>query len=321
MTQDVQARVSRFAERFESAQNEIEKVIVGQREVVRGVLIAVFAGGHVLLEGVPGLGKTSLVRALSQTLDLTFKRVQFTPDLMPSDITGTRLLVEQSDGRRAFEFQKGPLFANLVLADEINRASPRTQSALLEAMQERSISEGDTTHALDAPFFVMATQNPLEMEGTYPLPEAQLDRFMMKLRVPYPDAATLVEVLERTTRRESPSISPILDATAIIEMQALARSVHVESSVRRKLVNLVLATHPTNERSPDSVKEYAAYGAQSLELGAKVVALTDGRMNIAREDVEAVALACLSHRVLLNFEAAADRIDPDTLVNDALDSV
>jgi MoxR-like ATPase len=322
----VEARVARFGDDYNAARTEIEKVIVGQTDVVDGVLTAVFASGHVLLEGVPGLGKTSLVRALAETLRLDFKRVQFTPDLMPSDVTGTRVLVESRDGHREFEFQRGPLFANLVLADEINRASPRTQSSLLEAMQERSVSDGVTTYELDPPFFVMATQNPLDMEGTYPLPEAQLDRFLFKLIVPFPAADTLAAVLERTTANEPPHASPVLERDAILEHQRLAREVVIASHVRDYVIRLTLATHPHSEHAPESVREYVAYGAsprgaQALELAAKVRALMDGRLNVDFDDVRAVALPALRHRVLLNFEGSAERVETDTLVADALAGV
>ena len=322
----VEARVDRFVDAYSAARDEIEGVIVGQTEVVDGVLTAIFAAGHVLLEGVPGLGKTSLVRALADVLRLDFKRVQFTPDLMPSDVTGTRVLVESSEGRREFQFQKGPLFANLVLADEINRASPRTQSSLLEAMQERSVSDGVTTYELDAPFFVMATQNPLDMEGTYPLPEAQLDRFLFKLLVPFPSAGTLATILERTTSNEPPHAAPILERDAIIEYQRLVREVLIASPVRDYVIRLTLATHPHCDHAPESVREYVAYGAsprgaQALELAAKGRALMDRRLNVDFEDVRAVALPALRHRVLLNFEGSAERVVPDTLVTDVLESV
>jgi MoxR-like ATPase len=322
----VAARVDGFVDAYNAARAEIEGVIVGQTEVVDGVLTAIFAAGHVLLEGVPGLGKTSLVRALADVLRLDFKRVQFTPDLMPSDVTGTRVLVESADGRRQFEFQKGPLFAHLVLADEINRASPRTQSSLLEAMQERSVSDGVTTYELDAPFFVMATQNPLDMEGTYPLPEAQLDRFLFKLLVPFPSADTIATILERTTSNEPPRAAPVLARETIIEYQRLVREVLIASPVRDYVIRLTLATHPHSDHAPESVREYVAYGAsprgaQALELAAKVRALMDRRLNVDFGDVRAVALPALRHRVLLNFEGSAERVISDTLVADVLESV
>lgn len=321
----LEKEVRAFQERFRAVREEVGKVIVGLDEVVEGVLIALFAEGHVLLEGVPGVGKTTLVRTLAAALRLSFKRIQFTPDLMPSDITGTRLLIE-ADGRRRFEFQKGPLFANLVLADEINRASPRTQSALLEAMQERSVSEGTTTHVLERPFLVLATQNPLEMEGTYPLPEAQLDRFFVKLLVPPPDADALTMILRRTATDETPEVTAVLDAPTLVAMQSLVRQVPVASSVRSYIVRLTLATHPRSESAPESIRRYVAYGAspraaQAMELGAKVRALAAGRLNVAFEDVTAMALPVLRHRLLLNFEGVADRIPNDQLVGDVLKAV
>jgi MoxR-like ATPase len=321
----IAADVQAFRKRFGAVRDEIRKVIVGLDEVVDGTLVALFAGGHALLEGVPGVGKTSLVRALATALRLSFKRIQFTPDLMPADITGTRLLIEV-DGSRHFEFQKGPLFANLILADEINRASPRTQSALLEAMQEGSVSEGVVTHTLERPFLVMATQNPLEMEGTYPLPEAQLDRFFVKLLVPSPDANALTTILERTATDFAVEVAPILDAETIIAMQSLVRQVPIASTVRDYIVRLTLATHPESEAAPESVRRYAAYGAspraaQAMELGAKVRALADGRLNVAFDDVTAMAHSVLRHRLLLNFDGIADRVSTDRLVADVLTTI
>ncbi len=314
-----------FHQTAAAIRSEIRKVIVGQEAVVDHVLIAILAGGHVLLEGVPGLGKTMLIRTLGQALSLRFARIQFTPDLMPADIIGTQILVDQ-DGQRGFRFQPGPLFANLVLADEINRATPKTQSALLEAMQEGSITVANQTYHLEEPFFVMATQNPIEMEGTYPLPEAQLDRFFFKIVVPFPSADELVDILGRTTTGENPQVQPAADGASILAMRVLARQVLVASHVAQYAARLVIATHPENPQAPDLVKRYVRYGAsprggQALLLGAKVFALLAGRYNVALDDLAAVAPPALRHRLLLNFEGLAEGIPPDQVVNDVLRSV
>jgi len=305
---------------------EVGKVIVGQREVVRYVLIALIAGGHVLLEGVPGLGKTMLVRTLASALNLKFSRIQFTPDLMPSDITGTMILVEDEVGGRTFQFQPGPIFANLVLADEVNRATPKTQSALLEAMQERTVTVSNTIHRLPRPFFVLATQNPIEMEGTYPLPEAQLDRFFFKLLVSFPRADELIDILNRTTTVEEPRVETVADGETILAMGELARGLAVASPVMDYIARLVLATHPENPEAPDVVRRYVRYGssprgAQALVLGAKIAALLDGRFNVAIDDVRAVALPALRHRIILNFEGQAEGIQPDQVVRTLLEQL
>lgn len=307
-----------FRQTAEQIEREVGRVIVGQREVVRPVLVSILAGGHVLLEGVPGLGKTMLIRTLGQALDLNFSRIQFTPDLMPSDILGTEILTDQ-DGRRSFQFRPGPLFANLVLADEINRATPKTQSALLEAMQEGSVTVAQKTYRLDEPFFVMATQNPLEMEGTYPLPEAQLDRFFFKVNVNLPDVAEMAEILQRTTGQETPAARRAASGADILRMRELARAVPVASHVREYIAKLVLATHPDDALAPPLVKKYVRYGVsprggQALMLGAKVTALLAGRYNVAFEDVHAVALPALRHRLLLNFDGLAEGIRPDEII-------
>ena len=316
-------------EQFCSFVNEIEtqvgRVIVGQKDVVRHVLISIFAGGHVLLEGVPGLGKTMLIRTLGQVLELKFSRIQFTPDLMPADITGTEILTDQ-DGVRAFRFQPGPIFANLVLADEINRATPKTQSAMLEAMQEHSVTVADQTHRLEEPFFVLATQNPLEMEGTYPLPEAQLDRFFFKVNLPFPQADDLVEILARTTGAETPEAHPAASGADILAMRELARQVPIASHVQQYVARLNLATHPDTSAAPRLVKQYVRYGAsprggQALILGAKVAALIAGRFNVAFEDVQAILPAALRHRILLNFEGLAEGIRPDDILAELLGSI
>jgi MoxR-like ATPase len=305
-----------------SIEDEVGKVIVGQDDVVRGILTCVLAGGHALLEGVPGLGKTMLVRTLSDVLDLSFSRVQFTPDLMPADITGTNVISEEAGGR-GFQFQPGPLFANLVLADEINRATPKTQSALLEAMQEQRVTVAKTSYALERPFFVMATQNPIEMEGTYPLPEAQLDRFLFKLTVSYPSDEEMLMIAERTTGNRPPRAQPIADGPTVLTMMDLAREVPIARPVLGYAVRLVTRTHPDKPDASEAVKRYVRYGAsprglQSLVLGAKIRAILEGRFNVAYEDLKAVALPSLRHRVILNFEADAEGITPDRVISDVL---
>ena len=302
--------------------SEVGKVIVGQHDVVRHVLIGILSNGHILLEGVPGLGKTMLIRALGKSLALEFSRIQFTPDLMPADITGTEILEDSGNGRRAFRFQHGPIFANLVLADEINRATPKTQSALLEAMQERTVTAANTTYTLPAPFFVLATQNPIEQEGTYPLPEAQLDRFMFKVNVPYPSATELTEILARTTAPAEPELQPVASGDDLLSMQALARQVPVPTNVSDFVSRLVIATHPGQSHST-FVNNYVRYGAsprgaQSIILGAKALALIDSRFNVSFEDVFTVAPAALRHRLLLNFEGQAESVSPDDVIADLL---
>ncbi|MBL7200285.1 MAG: MoxR family ATPase [Anaerolineae bacterium] len=314
-----------FRETAARIEAEVGKVIVGQRAVVRHVLIGLIAGGHVLLEGVPGLGKTMLVRTLADALDLVFSRIQFTPDLMPADIVGTDILEEDERGNRAFRFQPGPVFANLVLADEINRATPKTQSALLEAMQEHRVTVSKTTYELQEPFFVLATQNPIEMEGTYPLPEAQLDRFMFKLSVNYPTAEELAEILNRTTQQAIPQASKVADGTTVLAMGHLARGIPIASHVNEYAVRLLLATHPQNEAAPEMVRHYVRYGAsprgaQAMILGAKIAALLDGRYNVSFEDLQALVLPSLRHRLILNFEGEAEGITTDDAIAEVIKS-
>ena len=319
-------RVEIFRDNFHRVVEEIGKVIVGQRDIIEGILSCLFANGHVLLEGLPGLGKTLMVSTMSDALDLLFQRMQFTPDLMPADIIGTNIVVDTESGGKEFRFQPGPIFANVVLADEVNRATPKTQSALLEAMQEHTVSVAGITHVLDEPFFVLATQNPIEMEGTFPLPEAQLDRFMFKLKVNYPAQNELIEILDRTTGNEIPKASKILDAEQVMEMRWLIREVTVASHVKDYAVRIVFATRPETELAPEMVKEYVRYGssprgAQAIILGAKVRALVDGRYNVAFEDIHQVAHSALRHRMILNFEGEAEGIDADELIDAVLEEV
>lgn len=320
-----EAAVRSFTETGQRMEESIGQVVVGQHEVVRQVLIAVLAGGHVLLEGVPGLGKTLLVRTLGQTLSLRFSRVQFTPDLMPADITGTNIISEDEAGHRAFSFQPGPLFGNVVLADEINRATPKTQSALLEAMQERTITVGNETRALPSPFFVLATQNPLDMEGTYPLPEAQLDRFLFKILVPFPGPEELMGIIGRTIRPPD-DLTPVVTGAQLLAMIGVARAVPVASTIAEYAVRLLLATHPEREDAPAEVRRYVRAGAspralQALITGGQVRALLDGRYNASIEDVQALAHPVLRHRILLNFEGQADGLTADAIVGRLLDSI
>ena len=305
-----------------SLETELGRLIVGQKELLRDTVIALIAGGHILLEGVPGLGKTMLVRSLGQALDLTFSRIQFTPDLMPADIVGTNIIREDS-GRREFEYQHGPIFASLVLADEVNRATPKTQSALLEAMQERTVTVGNETRALPVPFFVLATQNPIELEGTYPLPEAQLDRFFFKAIVPFPSETELLEIARRTTGATTPELHAIGDAESIIAAQRVAREVPIAEHVLRYAGRLIIATHP-NRTELDSVRKYVRYGAsprglQTMVLAGKVRALLEGRYNVAFEDLAAVARPALRHRVFLQFEAEADGVTTDQIIDEVLE--
>ena len=321
-----QMPISEFRAVVARIEEEVAKVMVGQSEIVRDVLICLIAGGHALLEGVPGLGKTMLVKTFGEALALDFSRIQFTPDLMPADITGTNILVEDPQGGRQFVFQPGPVFANLVLADEINRATPKTQSALLEAMAERTVTVANRMHRLEEPFFVLATQNPLEMEGTYPLPEAQLDRFFFKLVVPYPDADDLTEIVRRTTAPAPPAAENVADGPAIRQMGLLAREVPISSAVTEYVVRLTLATHPGNEDPPEVVRRYVRYGvsprgAQAIVLGSKIRALTEGRLNVAYDDVRAVAAPALRHRLILNFDAESSGVSADDVIRELVSTL
>ncbi len=316
-------RAELFRKDFDRLVDEVGKVIVGYRDIVSNVLTCLLCDGHALLEGVPGVGKTLLVNTLATCLDLNFSRVQFTPDLMPADVTGTTILIEDEKGSRSLQFQKGPIFANVVLADEINRSTPKTQSALLEAMQEQSVTSGTTTYKLEPPFIVLATQNPLEMEGTYPLPEAQLDRFLFKLLFPFPSADELALILDRTTTVEMPTAERIMGADELLAMRRTVREVPVADHVRDYAIRLVLNTHPELDGAPESTKQYIRYGssprgAQALMLGGKVRALLDGRFALSREDMDAVAHQALRHRMVLNFEGEAAGMNTDDLVDEIL---
>lgn len=321
-------QTDRFRQAYTALRQQIAQVIVGQDQIIDGVLTCLFTGGHALLEGVPGLGKTLLIRSLSQALSLKFNRIQFTPDLMPADITGTTMVVEpdaQGAGRR-FKFQAGPLFAQIVLADEINRATPKTQSALLEAMQERSVTVAGTTYPMDQPFLVMATQNPIEHEGTYPLPEAQLDRFFFKLHVDYASRGELHTILERTTSGTEPQIQPVLESSSIIEFQRLVRSVLVAPHVRDYAIRCTLATHPEGEFASRLSKQFVRFGAspraaQTLVLGAKVRALLDGRAHVGTDDIRQILLPAMRHRIVLNFEGHAEGMTADTILHDIKDTI
>jgi MoxR-like ATPase len=317
MTQDTRAQ--EFVTAFEGLRAEVEKVIVGHREIINHVLIGMFAGGHVLLEGVPGLGKTLLIKTLAEGLELSFSRIQFTPDLMPADIIGTNIIVEDADGRKHFQFQQGPIFAHILLADEINRATPKTQSALLEGMQEASVTVGGVSRPLPGPFFVLATQNPIEMEGTYPLPEAQLDRFLFKLRVRYPAIEELNTIIDRTTQARTVSVERVMSGDNVLAFRELIREVPIADHVRALASSIVMATHPLWEHAPDQARRFIRYGAsprgaQALVLGAKVRALTEGRFNVSVEDLRALAAPALRHRIILNFEGEAEGVDSDALI-------
>ena len=324
--EETQHQFDQFRDDFRTLREEVAKVVVGQHDIVESTLIALVAGGHVLLEGVPGLGKTLLVRTLAEALHSTFSRIQFTPDLMPADLIGTNVMLESTEGGRQFRFQQGPVFANVLLADEINRATPKTQSALLEAMQEHSVTVAGVTHKLPGLFFVMATQNPLEMEGTYPLPEAQLDRFFYKLLVRFPTSEDMEEILDRTTEATSPHVESRLTGDRIVEMSQLSRTVPIADEVRRFAIRLVMATHPEREEATEMVRRYVRYGssprgAQALILAAKIRAVLDGRYHVARDDLRATAHAALRHRLILNFEGQAENIQADDVVDDILSSV
>ena len=323
-TADVQ--VDSFQKKFRSIRAEIARVIVGNETVIEEVITCLLARGHGLIEGVPGTGKTKLIQTLADVLHLKFSRIQFTPDLMPGDIVGGNVLREGAQGEKVLEFQPGPVFANLILADEINRATPKTQSALLETMQENSVTIGKTTHTLEQPVCVLATQNPIELEGTYPLPEAQLDRFFYKLKMEFPSAAALDEILERTTQLGEPDVQRVLGQGEILDMRDIARSIPVAKPVKDYAIRLTLATHPENKPCHDMVKRYVRYGssprgAQALLLGGKVHALMQNRVYVAGEDIRAAAFPALRHRMLLNYEGQAEGVDVDTIISAIIQSL
>jgi len=313
------ARLEQAVSRLNEVRYEIGKVIVGQQDVVEGVLICLIAAGHVLLEGVPGLGKTTLLRTMARALQLKYSRIQFTPDLMPADIVGSMIIETSDRGSKSLRFQPGPIFAHLVLADEINRATPKTQSALLEAMQERTVTSGTSTHELEAPFLVMATQNPIEMEGTYPLPEAQLDRFLMKILVRYPSREELSRIVDRTIQKQEEQVRPVLDRDEILEVRAVCRDVLVAPHVQELAIQLVMATQPEQTEAHELAKKYIRYGssprgAQALVECGRVRALMHGRYHLSTEDIEAVALSVLRHRIILNFDGHAEGQTPDSIL-------
>ncbi len=326
MSLDLNQKVDAIQSNFKLILHELSKIIVGHSTLINHIFTCLLCGGHALIEGVPGLGKTLIVRSLSQILDLTFSRIQFTPDLMPADILGTNIVKEDAKGNRQFEFYKGPIFGQLILADEINRASPKTQSALLEAMQEEKITVFGTEYRLDLPFMVLATQNPIEMEGTYPLPEAQIDRFFFKLKMNYPDQKELLEIIDKTTEEYQPELKSVVGTDAIIEMKSLVKQVPIASHVKDYAIQLVMASHPENELATPQIEEFVLFGSsprgvQSLILAGKVSALMDGRYNVSIEDINAVAKPALRHRIALNIRGETEGVDTDQIIEEILRKV
>lgn len=315
-----------FSDDFIKIESEISKHIIGQKNIIRNVLISMIAQGNVLIEGLPGLGKTQLVKTIGKVLKLDFSRIQFTPDLMPADVTGTDILIKKENGESGFSFRKGPVFSNIVLADEINRATPKTQSALLEAMQEKTVTVGNNTYNLPFPFFVLATQNPIELEGTYPLPEAQMDRFIFKLNVDFPNKEELLKIVEITTGNKKEDIKQIFDSEKIIEMNNISKDIPIAKPVAEYAMNIILKSHPENEQSPEIIKKYVVYGpsprgAQAVIATAKINALINNRFNVSYDDIKEVAFPALRHRIFLNFEAAADNINTDFIINKLLEDI
>jgi MoxR-like ATPase len=318
---EIEKEINQFHKQYQSVQDEMARVIVGNQDVVSGIMSCLLSRGHVLLEGIPGLGKTKIVHTLAKVLNLKFNRIQFTPDLMPGDIIGSNVLRESETGEKYLDFQPGPIFCNLLLADEVNRATPKSQSALLEAMQEKSVSVGKITHQLEEPFFVMATQNPIELEGTYPLPEAQMDRFMFKLKIVYPTSDEMHEIMNRTTQVDEPDARTVLEQGEVLDMRKTVFSVPIAKSVQDYAIRLTLATHPNSVQSHPLTNKYARFGAsprgtQALVLGGKVQALLNDRAHVACEDIQGVLFAALRHRILLNFEGEAEHVDPDDILKE-----
>lgn len=322
---NMETKILEIVDRINLVEMEIGKAIIGQNDIIRQVLIAVFSGGNILLEGAPGLGKTQLVKTLGRVMDLSFSRIQFTPDLMPADVIGTSILLKDERGNGSFEFQRGPVFANLVLADEINRATPKTQSALLEAMQEHTVTSGKTTYRLSEPFMVLATQNPIEMEGTYPLPEAQLDRFMFKLNVDFPTLDELFNIMDVTITNRSGGVNKVIDGDNILEYRDIIRNIPIARPVQEYALKILLATHPENSDSPEASKKYIRFGAspraaQAIIMASRVRAIMEGRYNVSFEDIKYTAYPSLRHRFFLNFDAVSDGITTDRLITEILES-
>ena len=322
----IEKEIGQFHKQYEAVQQEMGRVIVGNREVIGSILSCLLTRGHVLLEGIPGLGKTKIVQTLADVMNLKFNRIQFTPDLMPGDLIGTNVLRETETGEKYLDFQQGPIFCNLMLADEVNRATPKSQSALLEAMQEKSVSVGNITHKLEEPFFVMATQNPIELEGTYPLPEAQMDRFMFKLKIEYPNFDEMHQIMDRTTQVGEAQVQTVLEHGEVMQMRETVLSVPIAKPVQDYAIRLTLATHPNSTQAHDLTNKYARFGAsprgtQALVLGGKMLALLNDRIHVSCEDIRSVVMPALRHRILLNFEGEAEHVDTDDILREIIKDV